>query len=403
MAFAIEGFSSYSQNYIGKGINSNFYPKAVFIAILGALSLGNNDKQPLQIGRPGKMEILAGGKLVSPAEKLDPEAAGFGANGYAPRSQLFETQNSKWMGRYDTAPTVSSATTLAQSQAMQGAALFRPAEVMTPGLIWHRDKERAGQRGSSDGRAIAMAQILEEATEVAYQEHVNNINWGIWFGNPSSQAVDPWDQPLGLVQAFSRTNVYGNVDRAVAANTALWGAGTDSTITSPDIIKLLDEANLNTSASTSRIGLNIFGEGASFALCGIANYVSFKNQILSSGGGGVILQNGIPQFASIGVKKEVLQKDNCYVMFDPMIAATPPGKNISGYTVPASFQKYVFFFSAKTWRLAFHPQKNMTVTPFRDLSLYQEGGKEADQFFIDTQLVFSSDNPGQNVVFSTIG
>src|SRR2546423_1424319 len=102
MAFAVEGFATIAQNYISRGIASNFYPKLIFLTALGAATLGNNNKDVLEIGRASG-EILAG-KMISPAERLTLGTV----NGYQPRIQGFETNNSKWMGARDTMPTVAN-------------------------------------------------------------------------------------------------------------------------------------------------------------------------------------------------------------------------------------------------------------------------------------------------------
>src|SRR4051812_34698869 len=117
MAFAVEGFATVAQNYISKGIASNFYAKAPLLAILGALTLGNNNKQSLEIGRVGVGEIVSGA-MVSPAEKKRLGTV----NAYLPRIQAFKTNNTKSMGVRDTMPVVANASTASHGQAMQAAA-----------------------------------------------------------------------------------------------------------------------------------------------------------------------------------------------------------------------------------------------------------------------------------------
>jgi hypothetical protein len=66
MAFAVERFQTVAQNFISRGVASNFYKKAQFFAILGALTLGNRKDDMLSIGRPNSGEILSGG-MVTPS------------------------------------------------------------------------------------------------------------------------------------------------------------------------------------------------------------------------------------------------------------------------------------------------------------------------------------------------
>lgn len=369
--FAVEGFATLSQNYISKTIASNFYPKLPFMAALGALTLGNNNKDVLQIGRPGVGEILSG-RVISPAERLTLGTV----NAYLPRIQRFETSNTVKLTKYGSMPTLSNPTTAAQSMAMQASAKFCWTEFITPIEIQHEDKIRAGQGSTKEGQAIAMSQVIDEATEVAMQEHVKAINTDIWAGNVGDQSLDLWDSLSGILYAVDDDNTYGNINRATSAN-APWRSNVDTTFKAVDIIKLLDDANLVK-------GLRVYGPGADLCICNINLYPTFKQQVLSSGG--VVLQNGMPKMASLGVKQEVLQKDNCYIMYDS--------------TCPAN---QVYFFTGRTWRIAFHPERNMSVTPFVDLTKTGRGAADADLAYIRTRMMMSCDNPALQVRYEAVG
>jgi hypothetical protein len=132
-------------------------------------------------------------------------------NAYLPRAQKFTTSNSQYRtgsGRV-ALPDVASKTTLSHGQATQGAAKFGWTHLDTPILVWHEDKIRAGNEGTKEGQGIAMGQLIDEATEVAIQDHIDKLANDIWTGNPSSQNADLWDAPLGLVQAVDTANTYG--------------------------------------------------------------------------------------------------------------------------------------------------------------------------------------------------
>ena len=375
MAFAVEGFSTIAQNYISKGIASNFYPKLPFLSMLGALTLGNNNKDTLDIGRPGVGEILSG-RQISVAEKLNLGRI----NSYLPRVQLFETSNSAWLSSYGSMPTVNvpgtaTATSGAQSLMVQASAKFNWCEYITPIMIMHEDKIRAGQAGTREGQAIAMSQLVDESTEIAFQEHIKGINTGIWSGSAASQTADLWSAPLGISVAVAATNTYGNIDRGTHTQ---WAAQVDSTTTSVDIANIIDNANITKSLRTK-------GPGVDLIICNPDLYPSFKRQVLANGG--CVVQNGpIVKMAKWGVTQEVLQKDNAYIMYDP--------------TCPANT---VYALTSSTWRIAFHPERNFTVGKFVDLTQTGEGGRDADQAHIRTRFIFSCDNPFLNVKYSAIG
>lgn len=373
MGFATEGFKTVAQDHISRNIASNFYGKLPFIAALGSITVTRNKKTPLNIGRPNEGTLLTG-KVMSPGETMNVQ----NFNSYKPRIQRFATNNSKWMGKYDTNPVVASPTTNAHSQATQATALFNAAELKTPILVWHRDKERALQSSSSsDGQGIAMSQIIDEATEIAYQEHVGVLNTGIWSGNPTSQTDDPWDAPLGLLQALSATNTYGNVDRSDSGN-AVWRAQADSTFKAVDLNRIVDDINLTKKLRTK-------GSGVDLIVTTPDIYSTFKAQ--AQGVSGIrMLPEGLPGMAKWGYTGEALQKDNCMVIYDE----TCPANNLLALTM-------------RTWRCMFRPGKNLTVEPFVDISRQTEGAKNADQAFIKTELIFACDNPYLNALYTAIG
>src|SRR5262245_33191578 len=96
ITFAVESFNTTSQNYISRSLASNFYSKAPILALLGALTLGNQKKDSLEIGRPGSGEILSGG-MVSPIQRKRLGTV----NAYLPRVQGWETDNSIELDLYD--------------------------------------------------------------------------------------------------------------------------------------------------------------------------------------------------------------------------------------------------------------------------------------------------------------
>lgn len=373
MAFAITGFKTVAQNWISRGIASNYYQKLPFLTMLAALSISRGNKtDPLEIGRPdGK---IYAGRLLSEGDLEDLQ----NFNAYQPRIQQFETDNSKWMGKYDTTPTTANKQTRAHSQVGQASALFYRSRVKTPIWVWHSDKDRALTRESKMGQGLAMSKQIDESTQSAFQDHVKKLNTGIWSGSPTDQTEDPWDQPAGISEALDTTNTYGNVDRSSSANAA-WRAQKDTTWTSEDIYALLDNANITK-------GLRTYGQGVDVIVCDQTRFLKFKRQIQSQSGPMAILKDGLPEFAKMGVKNEVLQVDNAYVIYDP--------------TCPTNT---VLALSMGTWKMMIAPGKNCNVSKFTDLSDKTEGASEADQAFIETEFIFSCDNPWLNVRYTAVG
>lgn len=373
MAFAISGFKAVAQNFISRGIASNYYQKLPFLTMLAALSIARGNKtDPLEIGRPeGK---IYAGRLLSEGDVQNLQ----NFNAYQPRIQQFETSNSKWMGKYDTTPLTASQQTNAHSQAGQATALFYRSRLKTPIWVWHTDKDRCLTRETKMGQGLALSQCIDEATEVGFQDHVKALNTGIWSGSPTDQTDDPWDAPLGIAEALDTTNTYGNVNRSTTANAA-WRAQKDTTWTSEDIYAILDNANITK-------GLRTYGQGVDVIVCDQTRYLKFKRQILAQSGNAACMKEGLPEFAKMGVKQEVLQVDNAYVIYDP--------------TCPTNT---VLALSMGTWKMMIAPGKNLNVSKFTDLSDKTEGAKEADQAFVETEFIFSCDNPYLNVRYTAVG
>lgn len=378
--FAVEGFASIAQNYITGTVASNFYPRLPFVSAMAAFTISRNPKTSVNIGRPDgdklwKSQFLHGG-TVTPAmrEQIDT------ANAIEVPIQRFETSNSKWLGARDTNPTVASATTLSHGQARQAAALFYRASYITPILIWESDLERAARKETARGFAIAQGKLIDDATEVAYQEHIKGLNTGIWSGNPTNQSADPWNSPLGVDQLFSTTNTYGNVNRSISGN-SVWAAQVDSTLTSVDAAKLVNDVNVTKGIT------DLNGRGTDLIITTKAIYLQMKEQLKAQGPVGIrVVNEGLPGMAELGVRQEVLLVDNTYIMYDATQTAN-----------------YAYCFDMSTMFMAFPNGKACKVTEFTDLQKYGEGAKRASQAFIETELFFWNANPALNVAYKSLG
>jgi hypothetical protein len=410
----LTGFQTLSQYYISKQIASAAYLKSPWLAVLAAMTLGNQRKNSLQIGRPNSGEILSG-RAVSAIEKKGLA----GINSYAARFQKFATNNVKSMSTRDTMPTVASPTTYSSGQAMQGAGNIPWCHVKGPMLIWHEDKDRCLEKGG-EGAGIAMSQLIDEASEVEMQALVSWLAWYSLFGDPTvaQYGADLLPIPGGLLHVTGAlTNGalgYANVLRGTNTVSLPWSGQTDTAQYSADINGLLDNANID-----KELRFRGTNGGANLCICSPQLYKVFKQQVLNSGG--VILQNGMPQWPMMGMKGEVLQKDNCYIVAEPrLIDYTASGTNVSYYShvcTPGSgdnsvggtnntavdWSKTAIFLDTTVWKFLFHPRANFRVDPWVDLSRYSEGAKDADQSFTHLRFIQACDLPWANVTYTAVG
>jgi hypothetical protein len=146
-----------------------------------------------------------------------------------------------------------------------------------------------------------------------------------------------------------------------------WCAQKDTTARVADISVLLDDMNLTK-------GIGVYGNGVSLILTNTTIYQKFKNQMANKGG--LILQNGMPEFAQLGFKKEILQKDNCYIAYDPYC----PANTVCGFDMTA-------------WKFMVNPLFNFKITPFERLWQNSEGGKWAKQAYAQLRYMLTCDNP----------
>lgn len=383
------GFDTVCQKYIqSRPIASNFYKKSALAAILGALTMGNNDKDSLSIGRPGTGEILSGA-VIPPVEKLRLGSV----NEYVPRIQGFKTQNTRELDVYDDLPGTQNQTTRAPSQADQYGAGFRWGEIVTEIKIWHEDKMRWLEEGTKEGAGLAAVDGLHHATEVAVQDHIDALIEGLWNGNPASQTAslwksasgNPFSQPgfcLGVLQMVAATNTYGRIDRSNADNAALWAASVDSTITTDNVQSIIDDFKFTKALSDT-------GGGPYLMLVPNNQFVKFRAQAKASHTIVEQMPEGLIKMAKMGVTTDVVRVDDFYIVRDPWLTT-------NGYTTT------VICLDASTLKIMFHPKRNFSVGPFKDQTEYGDNPSDLDRAFIRTRLMMTNDNPKRAAKYTAI-
>lgn len=383
------GFDAVCQKYIqSRPIASNFYKKSALAAILGALTMGNNNKDSLSIGRPGTGEILSGA-VIPPVQKMQLGSI----NEYVPRIQGFKTQNTRELDVYDDLPGTQSQQTRAPSQADQYGAGFRWGELVTEIKIWHEDKMRWLESGTADGAGLAAVDGLHHATEVAMQDHIDALIEGLWNGNPASQTASLWKSSsgnpfstpgfcLGVIQMCSATNIYGRIDRSNADNAALWAAKVDSTLTTDNVQSILDDFKYVK-------GLSDTGDGPYLMLVPNNQFVKFRAQAKASHTIIEQMPDGLIKMAKMGVTTDVVRVDDCYIVRDPWLTT-------NGYTTT------VIILDASTLKLMIHPKRNFSVGPFQDQTMYGDNPSDLDRAFIRTRIMFTNDNPARAARYTAI-
>lgn len=372
MAFVREGFQAYTQDYLSRTIANNIYKKCpLFYALVGLG--GNQTKSNMRIGRPGVADVFSGKKM----SKIQRETLVPGFNAYEPEILFRATSNVKTMGGRDTMPTVASATTLSPDQNI-GTAKFGWCRKTEPILVWKTTLDRAMGSGPAglNNKGKAVANVLEVASDQCVNNLIDAWALAFWTSNPTNQSSDPWDNPAGVQYAIGNaTNIYGNVDRSVAANSQ-WVPQVVSSARAAVLSSIVDEANLT-------LNCGIYGKGIDLILTTTSLYRTFKDECRSKGQ--TVLSDGLPEMGEFGFKQEMLKFDNTYVMYDP--------------NCPAST---VACFNLETWKLIMDGKKNFSPTEFIDLPKYAEGAKDAYQAYVDSQMILACEAPSVNAYFSNV-
>ncbi len=391
MAYAIEGFSSLSQKYLSQRIASQGYAKSALLYALAGFSGGSD---LLSIGRPNDGVLFSGEGDITLAQKQDLT----GKLSYAPRIQGFKTSNTQVTGANSTMPTVQNPSTQSHSQAAQYMANFNFCMYLdTPIRVRQIDLDLAAER-DTNGEGLTTGAVIENATKVAMEEHIDQIGSRLLYGAPSNQFIIPNDDIQGVIPAGTSTNVYGQVDRNSLSSGDPWLPINVSTAKAMDIYQLVQDVNI-----TQKMG--VYGGGANLCLLGGANYIIAKNQILARSKDAGIVQSkagmGLPSMAKMGVEREVLRADNCYVMHEPFLDVCYGTQYHSSSALYTARPTYAIFLNLKLWKYAHNRSYNAKVTPYVDLFDKAEGAPNVKQAFIRTAAVLACDRPSVGVALYT--
>ena len=389
--YPYKGFASFVARRINKTVTPQHYARSAFLSfMIGVTGSAGGD---LEIGRPNEGLYLTGASIDA-AEKENVR----GKYEFLEPIQDFKTSNTQVTGPMGTMPSVANATTGSQDVALQNAATFRwCVNIDTPLLIWNTTLHMAMNNADSDG-GIAAGTIVARATQIAIEEHYDNVNSRTIYGAPSNQNAQTWNDIGGVISALTSNNVYGMIDRSGLPTGHPWLPQYSASLAG-DITYLIDYANVTK-------GINVFGSGITLVLAGGTNYLAFKNQALARDRGGSIVSDwgkeGLPNMAKYGMLKEVVKVNGAYVTHEPFLDTcygTTAGTTTALYTAQPG---YVLILNLKNWRFITHPNFSMKPTGLVDLSDKSEAAKDASQAFIRTWAVCECLRPDLNMLVAAV-
>jgi hypothetical protein len=345
---------------------------------LYAIMAKDGNKEPGKsqgLGRPSSGAVFTGVPMPK-VRRLEI----VGTDKYLPivATSLPSSSDSKWMGQYDTVPTVADWGNNSPTNALSRP-VFKWAELATPILVGRKDLRRTMAGGQNPAARKSVGDLWTFAAEQALKQHLtlwNNVLFGTASIAPTSVDDNCWDKPYSIAAALSSTNNYAGVDRTLSANT-WWQGNTVSTATTANLIDMVDYANY------TGPGIAKKGRGIEFMVAPLALFPVFMAQARANNQLSVV--DKIPELGNIGFRRPLVRYNNTYVICDPTCPAT-----------------YVYGLDLSTWTVAFSQAANFSVGKIVDLSETAEQGKDALKSTIRTEAIIACEAPSRNIVWNNV-
>lgn len=349
--YNLSGFNAYADRQIQSGLHSGLFQVSPLLSILAGKSVTEG-----MIGRPGTTTILGRGSVKRvPNERLSGSLEGH------VRFLTGKVGGTKNLGERDTAPSTGNDS---QDQKVRSA-YFRWTLKQTPILVWNNTLRLAGSN------KFRIANAVKEATELAMEEHLEDLHQELFTGNPSDQTADVWDATPGLEQAIDDNNTYGAVDRGTYTT---WQAKVVSTAKTASL-RLIDDANLTQ-------GIRKTGPGVDVVLTTFTLFDKFKQEALARGGTHIV--SGTPDASEVGQIKEAVKYNGVLIVPDPKATAS-----------------YVYMLTLADWLFQINGDDNFRVTSFKDLS-DDPGGKDAVAAKISTMYRLMCLRPWNQILYTSV-
>ena len=363
--FNLTGFATYANRIVLPELISNIYDRCVFLDILKARGGGAT---PLRVGN---RQIIGGGNLPKARRR---EIASGGTLIHVRLQTGKVTGSTKRMGARDTGPNIADKTTNSHDQKVKTAS-FNGSKTHTEVFVWNTTLEKAGSSTTKIANAIS------EATQIAMEDHLDDICEQLYIGSPTDQEDELWDSMVGVFYAIDDSGVYGNMDRATHS---YWQAKrvTEERTASVDLI---DEANIT-------LGIKRRGKGIDVLLCAEAPYRTIKAEALSRNG--TLIHSGTPDAARLGIRHEAIMYGDCMITYDPWMkdygGADP---DLSGAVMGLTIGDWIYMTDRNA---------NCNMTRFVDQEESVEGGKDGKRAILKTHPKFWCERPFNQVFFEDV-
>lgn len=238
-----------------------------------------------------------------------------------------------------------------------------------------------------------LADILKTAVDEVREVHLKNIAkemWGITTtaGLPTSQSAEVFDHLLSAPAAMQTNNVYGGADRTIPSNS--WWLGKRQTAhKAANIVDLYNEANYTNSCLDIGLGITLL-------MCGPSLFPQFVDQVRAAGG--IVMENGLPEFGEFGFKQRVLKYQDMWIIYDPMC---PDKLRTDPRTQSAYTKNALMGINLDTFTIGFSPEAKFSVDEAFDMT--KIGGQDCLISRMRTEMFMICEAPAGNYYWEDVG
>jgi hypothetical protein len=316
------------------------------------------------------------------------------------QTSLPNESDGKVLTNYDTMPVRANAATAGNTAGTRYTRpFFRWTERADPILVWNKEIRRTRRQNGGGGprASAAVGDLFTSEERNVLTTHLQWWNKRLWYRNEAGEVaginggfptnVDDktWDNPYSIRQACLNNNVYGGVDRSLAANS--WWQGNVVTAHRAAVLsEIVDEANY-------ALGCAALGKTIDLWVVGSKLFPIFAAEARSKGGQIIYANGQLPGYGKYGFTRQVVQFNNAFVLFDPLC----PTAGVGGAT-----KNCMAGLNLDTWMVSVSPDANFSIDEPFNLAK-TEGGKDAMKSQLRTELMIACESPKVNVWYDDVG
>jgi hypothetical protein len=279
-------------------------------------------------------------------------------------------------GQGYTTPTIT-AQTAATAGERYGRAVFKWWHRQDTGEIAHDDIRRfqAMNMSAQDFRRKT-GNLAQTAVKQVLTGHVKTVADMTWFGTPTTQTDNKWDQPAGIFAAVDDANTYGGLDRTLAAN-AHWKAKKDTGAHTWTAAQVIEDAMYTKGIADKGGHLDVL-------LVGRDLYPKYAGEARAYT---QITDSNMAQLKLVGqygFRGQVLKVNNTIIAYD--------------WRMPKG---YAVGMDLTTWVVAFKKGMKWAASEMYDQRKVK-GGSDSDIFYLDTMYMPMCWVPSKNVKYTTL-